>query len=64
MNGKHKDIKGYGYNDYSDMSENVYVKFSEDVIKDGEKREKNVQTPEKDLRQIMQFLNQWQLNQS
>lgn len=42
MNGKHKDIKGYGYNDYSDMSEKIYIKFSEDIVKDGEKREKNV----------------------
>lgn len=42
MNGNHKDIKGYGYNDYSKMSEKIYVKFSEEVLINGEQNYKDV----------------------
>lgn len=35
--GEHRDIKGYRYNNYSNMCDKVYIKFSEDVYKNGEK---------------------------
>lgn len=42
IKGKHRDIKGYGYNDYSDMCEKIYIKFSEDILINGEQNYKDV----------------------
>lgn len=36
FSGEHRNIKGYGYKDYESMCDIVYIKFSEDIIKNGE----------------------------
>ena len=41
MSGEHRAIKGYGYNNYEEMCEKICIKFSEDVIKNGENISKN-----------------------